>query len=82
MKLCSDEKDGTKDGLIDSVYEYPESGEHLITSYTVAPNGSVITGFKGEADSDEGLEMLWGLIWGEESEENIQQYYQDNYDRK
>ena len=82
VKLCNDEKDGTKDGLIDSVYEYPESGEHLITSYTVAPNGSVITGFKGEADSDEGLEMLWGLIWGEESEENIQQYYQDNYDRK
>ena len=82
LDLTYDESDGTKDGLVNDKFENPNRDDFIITSYTVGPKGEIIYSFKGDDDGDEAIEMLWGLIWGEESEENIQQYYQDNYDRK
>ena len=79
VDLSNDEKDGAKDGLIDDKYEFTDMDDSFIKSYTAAPNGSVILAYKGEADADEGLEMLWGLIWGEESQENIEKYAEEHY---
>lgn len=79
FNLSNDEKDGAKDGLIDNKFEYPNSDDTYITSYTLAPNGSIIQAFKGPLGEDnESMEMMWGLIWGEESSETIEKYAQEH----
>ena len=58
----------------DDKFENPNRDDFIITSYTVGPKGEIIYSFKGDDDGDEAIEMLWGLIWGEETQEAIEQY--------
>ena len=74
LDLTYDESDGVKDGVINDHYENPDRDQFIIKSYAVDPNGEILYSFKGEDHGDEAIEMLRGLIWGEESQEAIEEY--------
>lgn len=72
--LTGDEYDGEKDGKVDVSYMFDDE-ESSIQTYVVTPNGSIVMSYKGpDTESDDAMEILWGIIWGEEDHNAAVEY--------
>lgn len=73
LDLTFDERDGARDGLINDKYSFGDS-EDFFKTFTVTPEGALIQAFKGPESRGDSMEILWGIIWGEESPDAAVEY--------
>ncbi len=74
--IQEDAKDGKKDGISHHTDDY----ETYCTTMGVLPNGSLVEAYFGDSAAsmgDEGMDILWGIIWGEEDSKALVDYYRD-----
>lgn len=69
INLGCDMDDGIKDGVLKrDIFDYE--------TYVVSPEGLIISAFKstGTMMDDDEYATIWGLIWGEETQESFEEY--------